>query len=140
MKVSQLFSPTSITNPDQAETYFLQIDNRFPELILQFVEIPHANLPEVSRMVFVDICPVVVLSTCHTATTGMLAMLAYTAVAGGYVAATVKLRVRSVFSAIGEGECGLKIGGRSDEDQSGRGWTYCFLVFVNRVGILIDVC
>lgn len=36
----------------------------------------------------------VMLSTRHTATTWVLSMLADTAVAGGYVAATVELRVR----------------------------------------------
>lgn len=44
-------------------------------------------------MVLVEIRPVVVLATGHTATTGVLAVLAYAAVAGGYVATTVELLV-----------------------------------------------
>ncbi len=78
------------------KTHLLQIDHRFPELVLQLVEIPHADLPEVTRVVFVEIRSVVMLTTSHTTTTGMLAVLADTAVAGGYVAATVELKVRLV--------------------------------------------
>jgi hypothetical protein len=40
-------------------------------------------------MVLVDIRSVVVLATSHTATTGVLAVLAYTTMAGGDVAATI---------------------------------------------------
>ena len=60
------------------------------------MEIPHANLPKVTGMVFVEIRPMVMLSTGHTTTTWMLAVLADTAVAGGNVAATVELKLRLV--------------------------------------------
>lgn len=70
-------------------TYLVKVDNRLPELILRPVEIPHTDLPEVTGVVFIEIGSVMMLSTSHTATTGMLSMLSYTAVAGGDVAATV---------------------------------------------------
>ncbi len=54
------------------------------------MEIPHADLSKVARVVFVEVRPVVVLSSCHTASTGMFSVLANTAVAGGDVAAAVK--------------------------------------------------
>lgn len=71
------------------QTHLVKIDDRLPELVLQLVEIPHPDLSEVSRMVFVEIGSVVVLSTGHTATTGMLAVLSYTPVAGRHMAAAV---------------------------------------------------
>jgi len=74
----------------KTQTHLIQIDNRLPELILQLVEIPHPNLSKVARVVFVEVRPVVVLSSCHTASTGIFSVLADTAVAGGDVAAAVK--------------------------------------------------
>lgn len=71
------------------KTHLIQVDDRLPELILQLVEISHSDLPKVTRMVFVEIRTVVMLSSCHTTSTGMLAMFAYTAVTGGDVAAAV---------------------------------------------------
>ena len=59
------------------KTHLVQIDHGLPELVLQLVEISHADLPKVTRMVFIDIGPVMMLSTRHTTTTGMLAVLAY---------------------------------------------------------------
>ena len=70
-------------------THLIQVDNRLPELILQLVEISHSDLAKVTRVVLVEIRTVVMLSTSHTATTGMLAVLSYTTVAGGDVAAAV---------------------------------------------------
>ena len=72
-----------------SHTYLVEIDDRLPKLILRLVEIPHTNLPEVTRVVFIEIGSMMMLPTSHTATTGMLSMLAYTAMAGGDVAATV---------------------------------------------------
>ncbi len=54
------------------------------------MEIPHPDFAEVTRVVFVEIGAVMMLSTGHTATTGMLSMFANTAVASGDVAATVE--------------------------------------------------
>lgn len=56
-------------------------------MILHLVEISHADFSEVTRMVFVEIGPVVVLATCHTATTGMLAVLPNATITGRDVAA-----------------------------------------------------
>ena len=73
-----------------ALAHLIQIDDRLPELILQFVEVPHAHFSEVTRMVFVEICSVMVLSTRHTTATRMLPVFANAAVASGDVTATGK--------------------------------------------------
>ena len=70
----------------RCKTHLVKIDNWLPELVLQLVKIPHSDLPKVSRMVFVEIRAVVVRTTGHTATTGMLAVLAYTSMSGGHMA------------------------------------------------------
>lgn len=74
----------------QQTTYLVQIDDGLPELILRLVEIPHPDLAEVPGVVFIEIGTVMMLSTGHTTTTGMLSVFANTAVAGGDVAATVE--------------------------------------------------
>lgn len=71
------------------KAHLIQIDLRPPEAITHLMEIAHSDLAKVSGMVLVDVCAVVVLATCHTATSGMLAVLADAAVAGGDVAAAV---------------------------------------------------
>ena len=53
------------------------------------VEVPHANLAEVTRMVLVEVDPVVVLATGVTTTAGMLPVLANTTMTVGHV--TTKL-------------------------------------------------
>lgn len=53
------------------------------------MEISHPNFPKVARMILVEIRTMMVLSTRHTTSTGMLAMLSDAAVACGYVSATV---------------------------------------------------
>jgi len=57
------------------------------------VEVPHTDFTEVTGMVLVHVGAVVVLTTSKTTTTGMLAVLAYTTVTGGDVAATVRVSV-----------------------------------------------
>ena len=74
----------------KALAHLIQVDDRLPELILQFVEVPHAHFSEVTRMVFVEICSMMMLSTRHTTSTGMLSVLANAAVASGDVTATGK--------------------------------------------------
>ena len=74
----------------KALAHLIQVDDRLPELILQFVEVPHAHFSEVTRMVFVEIGSVMVLSTRHTTSTGMLSVFADAAVASGDVTATGK--------------------------------------------------
>lgn len=64
------------------------------------MEVSHADLAEVTGMVLVDVDLMVMHTTRHTATTRMLAMLADTTVAGGDVAATVKV-VKSVSLTFG---------------------------------------
>ena len=70
--------------------YLIEIDNRLPEMVSLLVEIPHADLSKVTRMVLVHIRPVVMLSTCETSSTRMLAVLANTSVTGGDVSATIE--------------------------------------------------
>lgn len=53
------------------------------------MEVSHTNLTEVTGMVLVDVGSVVVLTTGHTTTTGMLAVLADTTLTGGDVTAAV---------------------------------------------------
>ena len=81
------------------------------------MEIAHADLPKVTGMVFVQIRPMVMLSTRHTPTTWMLAMLAYTAVAGGYMAATVRLKERlvSCVSAEAIADCRVDVASYGDD-------------------------
>ncbi len=45
-------------------TYLVNVDCRVPLVISQQVEVPHTDLTEVTRMVLVEICAVVVLSGC----------------------------------------------------------------------------
>lgn len=111
-------------------TYLVKVDNRLPELVLRLVEIPHADFPEVTGMVFVEIGSVMMLSTSHTTTTGMLSMFAYTAAAGGDVAATVErdwisleVTEEGCQSAMAGGEGGSLFA--KEEGSSGPGRTAC---------------
>lgn len=72
---------------DSSTTHLIEIDDGLPELILQPVEVSHADFAEVAWVVLVEIGPVVMLATCHTATTWMLSVLADTSMTGGDVAA-----------------------------------------------------
>jgi len=47
----------------------------------------HTDLSEVTRMVFIHVGSVVMLTTSKTTTTWMLAVLSYTTVTGGHMAA-----------------------------------------------------
>lgn len=62
-------------------------------MILKLVEVSHANFAKVPRVVFVEIGAVMMLSTRHTASTRVLTVLAYSAVTGGDMAATMELKV-----------------------------------------------
>lgn len=53
------------------DTDLIKVDDRFPEVGLLLVEVPHTDLTEVTWMVFVQIGPVVVLTTGHTTTSGI---------------------------------------------------------------------
>lgn len=78
--------------PFSASTDLFEVDGRLPKLVLSFVKVPHSNFAKVARMVSVEVCSVMVLAARHTATTGMLSMLAYTTMAGGHMAATAERR------------------------------------------------
>ena len=53
------------------------------------MEVPHADLTEVTGVVLVEIGTVVVLTTGHTTTTGVLAVLANTTFTGGDMTAAI---------------------------------------------------
>jgi len=65
------------------------------ELLLRLVEVAHTDLTEVTRMELVKVDTVVMLTTGITATTGMLAMLANSPVAGRYVSAFLTILVQA---------------------------------------------
>jgi hypothetical protein len=69
--------------------YLVEVDDGLPELVLHLVEVSHTDFTEVTRMVLVEIGAVVMLATSHTATTRVLAVLAYTTMTGRDVAAAV---------------------------------------------------
>jgi len=71
-------------------TYLIQVDDGLPEVVALLVEVTHSDLSEVTRMVFIHVGSVVMLSTCETSSTGMLAVLSYTTVTGGDVTAAVE--------------------------------------------------
>ena len=71
-------------------SYFVKVDNRLPERILHLMEIPHTHFTEITRVVLVEIGAVVVLATGHTATTGVLPVLANTTMTSRDVSAAVK--------------------------------------------------
>ncbi len=108
------------------DMYLVQVDDGLPEVVLLLVEVTHTNLTEVTGMVLfehlsvfivrvhrlgaagfasrgglsnlVQVGAVVVLTTGHTTTTGMLAVLSYTTVSVGDVAATVREEVLAPMS------------------------------------------
>jgi hypothetical protein len=62
-------------------------------VIALLVEVSHSDLSKVTRMVSVEIRSVVMLTTGHTTTTGMLSVLSYTTVTGGDMPAAVMRNV-----------------------------------------------
>lgn len=58
------------------------------------MEVTHTDLSEVTRMVFVHVGTVVVLSTSETTTTRILAVLSYTSLTGGDMTAAMKMSVQ----------------------------------------------
>ena len=73
-------------------TYLVEVDHGLPELLVGLVEVPHTNLTEITGVVLVEVGTVVVLTTGHTTTTGVLAVLADTTVTGGYMTAAIRER------------------------------------------------
>lgn len=60
----------------------LDVNDGSPEVVLLLVEVSHTDLTKVTRVVLVEVGSVVVLTTGHTTTTGILAVLANTTVTG----------------------------------------------------------
>lgn len=54
------------------DTHLVDVDLRLPLLVAEKVEAAHTNLTKVTRVVLVDVGSVVVLTTGHTTTTGVL--------------------------------------------------------------------
>ena len=71
-------------------SYLIEVDCRLPELLLCLMEVSHTDFTKVTRVVLVDVGSVVMLATCHTSTTWVLAVLADTTMTGGDVAAAVE--------------------------------------------------
>lgn len=67
----------------------VNIDRTAPVCVFGKVEVPHTNLTEVTRMVLIEVGSVVVSTTSETATSRMLAVLAYTTVTGGDVSSVL---------------------------------------------------
>jgi len=76
-----------------SRAYLVEVDDRLPELVLQLVEVSHADLSKVTRVVLVHVGSVVVLTTGKTTTTWMLPVLADTTVTGRNVTAAVGMNV-----------------------------------------------
>lgn len=79
-------------------TYLVEVDCGLPELLLGLVEVPHTDFTEVTRVVLVEVGAVVVLTTGHTTTTGMLTVLSDTTVTGGNMTAARKTIYVSLLS------------------------------------------
>lgn len=56
------------------------------------MKVSHADFSKVSRVIFVEVRAVVMLTTCHAASSRMLTVFAYASMAGGDVAAAVRYR------------------------------------------------
>ena len=53
------------------------------------MKVPHSDFAKITRVVLVEICSVMMLSTSHTSSTGMLAMFPHTTVTSGDITATI---------------------------------------------------
>jgi len=64
---------------------FVDVDGGTEVVVLELVVMPHTDFTKVTRMVLIEIGPVVVLTTGQTSTTRMLSVLSYTTVTGRYM-------------------------------------------------------
>lgn len=71
--------------------HLLQIDRRLPVVVAQLVKVSHTHFTEVTGMVFVDVCPVMMLTTGHTPTTWMLSVLSHSSMTCGDMTPAVKV-------------------------------------------------
>ena len=132
-------------------TYLVEVDRGPPELLVGLVEVPITDFAEVTRVVLVEIRAVVVLTTGHTTTTWVLAVLANATVTGLHMAAAEKEKdsqlpvndtrlpdalrsKRSILSNTRRKDTRRNCEDNRIEDRS----THCFRVFEKRVGILTD--
>ena len=67
--------------------YLVDVDGFAPVAVAELVEVSHTNFSEITRMVFVKIDTLMMLTTGKTATTRVLAVLSDTAVTTGDVTA-----------------------------------------------------
>jgi hypothetical protein len=123
--------------------YLVEVDDGLPVVVLELVEVSHTDLSEVTRMVFVQVGSVVVLTTGHTTTTGMLAVLSDTTMTGRDVTTAEDRVLVHEHSASGlrmESFSPSARAHRSNESRIVIEWrTYCLRVLVSLVGILTDV-
>jgi hypothetical protein len=123
--------------------YLIEIDNRLPEVVSLLVEVPHSNLSKVTRMVPVQVRPVMMLSTSKTSSTGMLPVLPYTTVSCGDMTATVvntsvstvSMGIVEPISPFNRHLIEILLSAKNILDL-----TYCLRVFVKWVGIVDVVC
>ena len=131
--ISVIASPDKCGFSCVVYAYLIEIDDGLPEGVLHLVEVSHADFSEVTWMVLVEIGAVMMLTTGHTATTGMLPVLADSSMTGGDVTAAVDgLSVHFAF-AINDRRAGSGL-----VVVLYRG-TYCFRVLVARVGIVMEL-
>uniref|UniRef100_A0A7N0T5V7 Uncharacterized protein n=1 Tax=Kalanchoe fedtschenkoi TaxID=63787 RepID=A0A7N0T5V7_KALFE len=83
----------------------VDVDDRAVELVAKLMEVAHADLAEVSGMVLVEEDAVVVHASSVTAPSGMLTVLADTAVAGADVAALLTVLPKAGGHWVGEWWC-----------------------------------
>ena len=67
----------------------LNVDGWGPLVVAEEVEASHTDLTEVTGMILIEVGAVVVLTTGHTTTTGVLSMLSDTALTGGNMSAVL---------------------------------------------------
>jgi hypothetical protein len=101
----------------QESAHLVQIDDWLPEVVFLTMEVSHSDFSEISRMIFVHVYTVVVLTSSQTSTTWVFPVLADATVTGRHMASTSNLLANMII---------LK----------GSMMTDCFLVFVFLVGIL----
>lgn len=132
-------------------TYLVEVDGRPPVLLVGLAEVPHADLSEVTGVVLVKVGAVVVLTTGHTTTTGVLTVLANATVTGGNMTAAMKKKTsvpiqipnkvakRNRPHSTVKKERHFELRGTGAKETREELTTHAFLVLEKRVGILSTV-
>jgi len=90
----RVFSEALLLGGRDERPEFVDIDGWSPVRILHVVEVPHTDFTEITRVILVEVCSVVVGTTRETPTTWVLPMFSYT---------TMTCRdVAPVFAGLGE--------------------------------------